>query len=42
VQKPHPAENVNMSSENGAEKMANRVLLVPRVFIENSEIGDFA
>jgi eukaryotic-like serine/threonine-protein kinase len=42
VQKPHPAANVSMSSENSAEKMANRPLLEPRVIIENSEIGDFA
>ena len=31
VQKLHPAENMNMSSENGAKKMANRPFLEPRV-----------
>jgi hypothetical protein len=27
VQKPHPGENVYLSNENRAKKMANRVLL---------------
>jgi hypothetical protein len=39
VQKPHPAENVKMSRENGAVKVANRALLEPREVNENREIG---